>query len=191
MTKENDKGKRLTTNEVIELSAHLMLSMPEPDSDGVFDDEELESWEAGLRFVCSSLADKALAYRVLADRLANEAAFVRNNEDALKGRRRILENKRERLVSRLRDLLVTQERLTGESKVGTPDESWVSIRRSGRKVVRVSSYAELPDHFVRIERTADRVALMQCYADTPDLLPEGVTVEDSHSEVVMWPGKVK
>ena len=193
MPKENDKGPSLTTQDVLELSAHLLINMPEPDGDGVFDDEELETWENEMRFVCSSLSDKVLVFRMLADRVANEAAFVRSQEDALSSRRGILEHKRERMLTRLRDLLYTHEKLTGKSKVETSDSSWVSIRRAVKKVVRIATGCEdgLPDHFVRVKRTADKVALMQCYADTPDLLPTGVTVEDSHSEAVMWPKKVK
>ena len=193
MTKENDKGSSLTTQDVLELSAHLLINMPEPDGDGVFDDAELETWENEMRFVCSSLADKLHVFRMLADRVATEAAFVRSQEDALSSRRKILEQKRERLIGRMRDLLYTHEKLTGKPKVKTSDSSWVSIRRAVKKVVRVATGCEedLPDHFVRGKRTADKAALMQCYADTPDLLPAGVTVEDSHSEAVMWPKKVK
>jgi hypothetical protein len=193
MPKENGKEPSLTTQDVLELSAHLLINMPEPDGDGVFDDAELETWENEMRFVCSSLSDKVLLFRMLADRVANEAAFVLSQEDALSSRRSILEQKRDRLISRLRDLLYTHEKLTGKPKVETSDHSWVGIRRAVKKVVRIATGCEdgLPDHFVRVKRTADRAALMQCYTDTPDLLPTGVTVEDSHSEAVMWPKKVK
>ena len=191
MPKENDKGAMLTTQDVFELSAHLMMNMPEPDAEGVFDDEELETWENELRFVCSSVADKVMVFRMLADRVANEANFVRSQEEVLIARRKILQRKRDRLVARMRDLLFAAEQMTGEAKVTTSDSSWVGIRRTVKKVVRVPDGLELPDHFTRIKRAPDKTALMECHRETPGLLPEGVTVEDSHSESVMWPGKVK
>ena len=191
MSKENGKAGALTTQDVIELSASLMSCMPEPDSDGVFDDEELDAWESQMRFVCSSAADKLMLFRMIADRLANEASFVRSQEDVLVSRRKGVERKRLGVIERMKSLLVATEHMTGTPKVVTSDSSWVGIRRTVKKVVRVPEGLELPEHFLRVKSAPDKSALMDCYKETPGLLPEGVTVEESHSESVMWPGKVK
>tara|TARA_R110000824_G_scaffold144673_1_gene312667 strand:- start:47 stop:610 length:564 start_codon:yes stop_codon:yes gene_type:complete len=185
--------KTVTTDDIIEAVTSLMQEVPAPDDEGVFDDDELEEWDGRMESVFSNMRDSAHTYRMLADRLAVEANFVRSQEHLLASRRKGLENKRAFAVSRLKALLEAQEKLTGDARVETVDKSWVNIRRSSREVVLVADGAELklPEHFVRETITANKTALMNCHKDTPELLPDGVTVEKQHSEVVMWPGKVK
>lgn len=187
-------GAALTVADVIDLSMAIMDDHPEPDADGVFDDAALAEWEEELKFVCSSIADKVHVLRAVADRLATEANFVRSQENVLVARRKTLASKRERVIDRMRELLIAAEQLEGKPKVKTGDSSWVSIRRVSNKVVQVAEgYVDkLPSFFVRVRKDPDKAALMKLYQDTgEDFLPEGVTVEESHSEAVMWPGKVK
>lgn len=182
-----------TADDIIEAATHLMHSMPQPDGDGVFDEQAIEEWEQQLENVFSNMRETAHVYRTLADKLMHESHFVASQEELLRSRRKMLGKKREFVIARLRAVLEAQEALTGKPKIETVDKSWVGIRRSARKVVHVAEgvIAGLPSHFTKQTVTPDKVALMNCYKDTPQLLPDGVRVEESHSEAVMWPGKIK
>ena len=182
---------KMTTKDVVEMAAHLMMNMPGPDELGVFDDEELELWEEEFKHVCTSISDKVHVLTCVADRLAAEADFVKRQEVGLASLRKTALSKRERVIDRAKHWLATVEGMTGHAKVKT-SAGPVKLQRSSRSVVRVADGAELPDSMCRIKRAPDLGKLMQVYKDTgADMLPTGVTIEESHSEAVMWPGKVK
>ena len=188
---DTSRDAKMTSKDVMEMAAHLMFNMPEPDADGVLDDDELELWESELKHVCTSISDKVHVMTCVADRLAAEAAFIRGQEQGLAKLRKVALNKRDRVVARARHWLETVEGMTGDAKVKT-SAGTVKLQRSKREVVRVADGATLPDSMCRIKRDPDLKALMQLYKDTgAELLPDGVTVEESHSEAVMWSGKVK
>ncbi len=156
-------SKRRTTWEIVATAqdlAHMLTELG--DSDGEITDDDWKDFRAAIAKLDKEIADKAFAIRCVIDVKASEAtrhkALKARVGSAIKASNRDVE----RLKDLLKHLLEVHAEATGESRINTPDGSYVRINTRDKIDVQVTDWNALPDRFViEADPRLDKVSVVK------------------------------